>query len=139
MKEPRVVDLRSTIPFDTRTLQLMTATDFCCSLCLGELFFFLSVLMLSRLGKNLRRLLVDCGTCLVEARTNLEAFKTSRGNEQEDELRRMPEQNNHRQRPIEATFYWRNSGRSARQFLGQSNSNLQVMSDCLSAGISSST
>ena len=139
MKEPRVVDLKSTIPFDTRTLQLMTATDFCCSLCLRKLFFFLSVLMLSRLGKNLRRLLVDCGTCLVKARTNLEAFTTSRGNEQEDELRRMPEQNNHRQRPIEATFYWRNSGRSARQFLGQSNSNLQVMSDCLSAGISSST
>src|SRR6266478_4769420 len=138
MKEPRVVDLRSTIPFDRRTLQLMTATDFCCSLCLRELFFFLSVLMLSRLDKNLRRLLVDCGTCLVKARTNLEAFTTSRGNEQEEELRRMPEQNNHR-RPIEATFYWRNSGRSARQFLGQSNSNLQVMSNGLSAGISSST
>jgi len=139
MKEPRVVDLKSTIPFDTRTLQLMTATDFCCSSCLRELFFFLSVLMLSRLGKNLRRLLVDCGTCLVKARTNLEAFTTSRGNEQEDELRRMPEQNNHRRRPIEETFNRRNSGRSARQFLGQSNSNLQVMSDGLSAGISSST
>src|SRR5258706_15646232 len=103
MKEPRAVDLRSTIPFDTRTLQLMTATDFCCSLCLRELFFFLSVLMLSRLGKNLRRLLVDCGTCLVKARTNLEAFKTSRGKEQEEELKRMPEQNSHRQQPIKPT------------------------------------
>jgi hypothetical protein len=69
----------------------------------------------------------------------LEAFTTSRGNEQEEELRRMPEQNNHRQRPIEATFDWRNSGRSARQFLSQSNSNLQVMSNGLSAGTSSGT
>src|SRR6266446_5887620 len=124
MKEPLVVDLKSPIPLDTRTLQLMTATDFCCSLRLRELFFFLSVLMLSRLGKNLRRLLVDCGTCLVQARTNLEALTTSRGNEQEEELKRMPEQNSHGQQPIEATFYWRNSGRSARQFLGQSNSSL---------------
>src|SRR5258708_36910148 len=43
----------------------MTATDFCCSLSLRKLFFFLSVLMLSRLGKNLRRLLFQCGTYFV--------------------------------------------------------------------------
>src|SRR5260370_13594146 len=116
----------------------MTARDFCCSLSLRKLFFFLSVLMLSRLGKNLRGLLVDWGTCLVVNPPRLGSL-LHEATKQEDELRRMPEQNNHRQRPIAATFYWRNSGRSARQFLGQSNSNLQVMSDCLSAGISSST